>query len=102
MALGLSDSWFVSDTKFDPAAKQLGIYLDFRRGSTFPCPECGKPGKVYDTEEKTLRHLNFFQHQAYLHAWVPRTRCEEHGVRLVDVPLGRGNRVASPCCSRPW
>jgi transposase len=89
LALGLSDPWFVSDTKFDPAAKQLDIYLDFRRGSTFPCPECGKPGKVHDTEEKTWRHLNFFQHQAYLHARVPRTRCEEHGVRLVDVPWGR-------------
>jgi len=79
----------VSDTKFDPAAKRLDLFLDFKRGHSFPCPECGKPGKAYDTEEKTWRHLNFFQHEAYLHARVPRMTCEDHGVRLVEVPWGR-------------
>lgn len=89
LALGLSEPWFVSDTKFDPAAKRLDLFLDFKRGHAFPCPECGKPGKAYDTEEKIWRHLNFFQHEAYLHARVPRMRCEDHGVRLVEVPWGR-------------
>lgn len=89
LALGVSDPWYVSDTKFDPDAKQLDIFLDFKPGSSFACPECGKPGKVHDTEEKTWRHLNFFQHQAYLHARVPRMRCGDHGVRLVEVPWGR-------------
>ena len=79
----------MSDTKFDPAAKRLDLFLDFKRGHSFPCPECGKPGKAYDTEEKTWRHLNFFQHEAYLHARVPRMTCEDHGVRLVEVPWGR-------------
>ena len=89
LALGLTEPWFVSDTKFDPAAKRLDLFLDFKRGHTFPCPECGQPGKAHDTEEKTWRHLNFFQHEAFLHARVPRMRCEEHGVRMIEVPWGR-------------
>src|SRR5664279_1316743 len=31
----------------------------------------------------------FFQHQAFLHARVPRTRCPEHGVHLVAVAWAR-------------
>lgn len=37
----------------------------------------------------TWRHLNFFQHQAYLNARVPRVRCETCGVRKVTVPWAR-------------
>lgn len=44
---------------------------------------------MHDTLAKTWRHLDFFQHQAYLHARVPRVRCGEHGVRLVAVPWAR-------------
>jgi len=44
---------------------------------------------VKDTEEKTWRHLDFFQHQAYLTARVPRVECSEHKVRLVAVPWAR-------------
>jgi transposase len=39
--------------------------------------------KAYDTEEKVWRHLNFFQFECYLHAWVPR----------VDVGNGKVRRV---------
>lgn len=42
-----------------------------------------------DTEQKTWRHLDFFQHQAYLTARVPRVECPEHNVRLVAVPWAR-------------
>jgi transposase len=43
--------------------------LNFPRGSTFTCPECGQAEiKAYDTQEKSWRHLNFFQHEAYLSA----------------------------------
>jgi transposase len=44
---------------------------------------------VHDTEEKRWRHLNFFQHKAYITARVPRTRCPECGVHLVEVPWAR-------------
>lgn len=89
LALGLSEPWYVSETKFDPEKKRLDIFLDFRRGGMFACPACGVMSKAYDTEEKTWRHLNFFQHEAYLHARVPRIDCPDHGIRLMDVPWGR-------------
>jgi len=44
---------------------------------------------VHDTDEKTWRHLDFFQHQAFLSARLPRVRCPEHGVRQVLVPWAR-------------
>ena len=37
----------------------------------------------------TWRHLNFFQHQAYLNARVPRVRCEKCGVRKIAAPWAR-------------
>ena len=44
---------------------------------------------VHDSETKTWRHLDVFQHEAYLTARVPRVRCPEHGVHLVAVPWAR-------------
>jgi transposase len=89
-ALGLSDPWQVIGVEFDADAKRLDLRVDFPRGSTFCCPECDRAGlKARDTEEKTWRHLDFFQHQAYLTARVPRVECPEHKVRLVAVPWAR-------------
>jgi transposase len=89
-ALGLSDPWQVTSVEFDADAKRLDLRVDFAKGARFPCPECGRADcAVKDTEEKTWRHLDFFQHQAYLTARVPRVECSEHKVRLVAVPWAR-------------
>ena len=37
----------------------------------------------------TWRHLNFFQHHCYITAAVPRIRCQEHGVKQIEVPWAR-------------
>jgi len=90
MALGLTPPWQVSDAQFDPNTKRLDIRIDFPRGSTFTCPKCGQTGiKAYDTQEKSWRHLNFFQHDAYLTARVPRIECNDCGTLLIDVPWAR-------------
>ena len=76
LALGIVPPWSVTRSDFDVAARRLDIHIDFAAGSRFACPTCGAadcPG--YDTDQMTWRHLNFFQHQAYLHARVPRVRC---------------------------
>jgi transposase len=66
------------------------LRIDFERGATFACPQCDTAGcRVYDTETKTWRHLDFFQHQAYLTARVPRVICPEHGTRRVALPWAR-------------
>lgn len=89
-ALGLEEPWEVVGVEFDAGQRRLDLRIDFPRGARFVCPECGVGGcEVHDTEEKTWRHLDFFQHQAYLSARVPRVRCAEHGVRQVKLPWAR-------------
>lgn len=89
-ALGLEEPWEVVDVSFDAGERRLDLRIDFGRGAVFCCPECGADGlKARDTEMKTWRHLDFFQHQAYLTARVPRVDCPEHGVRQVKVPWAR-------------
>jgi transposase len=89
-ALGLSEPWRVTSVEFDPERKRLDLRVDFAKGARFPCPECERAGcAVKDTEEKTWRHLDFFEHQAFLTARVPRVECPEHKVRLVAVPWAR-------------
>ena len=88
-ALGLQPPWEVKSLEFNAGERRLDILVDFQRGASFPCPECGAPSKAHDTEEKTWRHLDFFQHAAYLTARVPRCHCETHGVKTVEVPWGR-------------
>ena len=78
------------DVRFDAGQRRLDLRIDFPKGSRFACRECGRGGcEVHDTEEKTWRHLDFFQQQAFLSARVPRVRCPEHKVKLVEVPWAR-------------
>jgi len=90
LALGLTPPWIVTKSELNLEKNQLDIYIDFQKGGTFVCPVCGKTGcKAYDTEEKTWRHLDFFQYKAYLHARVPRINCPDCGVKTVNVPWAR-------------
>ena len=69
---------------------QLDLYVDFPSGSKFVCAECGRAGcGVHDTKDETWRHLDFFQHRAFLHARTPRVTCPTCGVRKVAVPWAR-------------
>ena len=89
-AFGLLPPWMVARSTFDAAARRLDIHLDFPRGSRFGCPDCGAADcPAYDTEEMTWRHLDFFQHEAYLHARVPRVTCSGCGIKRVSVPWAR-------------
>jgi transposase len=92
LALGLTPPWSVSRADFDAKARRLDIQIDFALGSRFACPACGAAHcPAYDTERKTWRHLDFFQHQAYLIARVPRIRCETCGVKTITVPWSRAD-----------
>jgi len=88
LALGIQSPWFIKSTNFDSTAKRLDIYIDFKRGSEFE-HECEDgtilKAKAYDTVDKTWRHLNFFQHECYLHARVPRVR-DEKKTRVIKAP----------------
>jgi transposase len=90
LALGLVPPWMVKAANFDVAKKRLDLEIDFKTGGRFPCPDCSAPDcPVHDTVMKEWRHLDFFQHQAFLHARTPRITCKTCGVRLINVPWAR-------------
>src|SRR5260370_15351987 len=90
LALGVSEPWYVAKIDLSPEEHRLEIALDFRRGGTFLCPGCRAEGcKAYDTEERSWRHLNFFEYATVLRARVPRADCGQCGKRLVEVPWAR-------------
>ena len=91
VALGLHAPWAVADVTFDPAAGRIDFQVGFVPGSRFACPHCGAEHQpVHDTQEREWRHLNFFQFEAYIHAKVPRVRCDSCAkTTQVPVPWAR-------------
>ena len=90
LALGLVPPWMVKAANFDAEARRLDIEIDFTKGGRFPCPHCAKTDcPVHDTAMQTWRHLDFFQHQAFLHARTPRITCPDCGVKQIAVPWAR-------------
>ena len=93
MALGVTGSpWEVVEVTLDLTRTpgRLDIRLDFPPGTRFPRPSDGQLSTVYDTEEHSWRHMNFFQYECYLHAWVPRIDGgQPDGVKTVAVPWAR-------------
>jgi transposase len=88
-ALKLERPWEITKIEFLEKEGRINIFIDFPKGSVFPCPKCKKEVKAYDTTEKQLRHMNFFQYACYLVVRVPRTECKEDGVLQIEVPWAR-------------
>ena len=89
-ALGIKAPWKITSLNFDSTAKKLDINVDFERGSVFEYedPETKEKSsyKAYDTIEKTWRHLNFFEHECYIHAKVPRVKPICGGIKMISPP----------------
>jgi transposase len=93
IALGDIHPWFIEKIEFlqgEDSTKELHLYLDFPKGSTF-ADESGVMCKAYDTKLHTWRHLNFFEHRCYLHAYVPRINSSDGSIKTVQVPWARRN-----------
>lgn len=90
MALGINSPWEITSVEFSDAfpGKELHIKIDFKKGAKFS-DESGELCNVHDTKEKTWRHLNFFQHECYLHCRTPRIETKDGKVRMIDVPWAR-------------
>jgi transposase len=90
LALGLQKPWFIDRLTLDVPGRELNIWIDFERGGEFACPDCASTGcKAYDTEERSWRHLDFFQYRTTLTARTPRISCPGCGVRPSVVPWAR-------------
>lgn len=88
-ALGITDPWYVKSVKFDKELKRLDIQIAFKKGSSFSVTGVDGMHKAYDTVEKSWRHLNFFQHECYLTARVPRVRTPDDKLHTV-APIWAG------------
>ena len=79
LALGLKEPWEIKDVEISTrsdSVKELHIHLGFKRGAKFEDEE-GVSCSVHDTQTKTWRHLNFFEHTCMLHCAVPRIRTSQ-------------------------
>jgi transposase len=94
-ALRLPDPWKVGAVEFrdvGEGGRELHMGIGFEPGSRFPCPQDGcvqADCVVHDTRERVWRHLDFFQHKAFIHAAVPRVIRSQHGVGTVGAPWAR-------------
>jgi len=87
MALQLSEPWYVREIEFKETKTkrlELHIQIEYRKGYVFE-----SDSKVHDTQERTWRHLNFFEHESYLHCKLPRIKTKEGTVKTVQVPWAR-------------
>jgi len=89
ITLGVPSPWFVKSVELNTSEERIDVYFDFIKGSEFACPICNKPCKIHDTKDRSWRHLPLFHYESYIHARVPRTKCEEHGTKIVDIPWSR-------------
>lgn len=91
LGLGIQSPWKLVDQRLDVDKQphELHLAVGSDRGSRYACPVCGAACAAHDFQETSWRHLNFFQHHGYIHASVPRVKCPEHGVKLVEVPWAR-------------
>ncbi|MCP4985933.1 MAG: ISL3 family transposase [Colwellia sp.] len=88
-ALHITSPWFIQDLDFNHEEKKLNVYVDFKKGSKFEyITQDGDTelGSVHDTVSKTWRHLNFFEHECFLHVRVPRIKKRDGKVHVAKVP----------------
>lgn len=83
--LGLEAPWFVDAVEFDESDDAVVVHLGVDEGESLRCPQCGNPSPRYDKRRRQWRHLDTCQYQTYVVAEVPRVRCEEHGIHMIEV-----------------
>ena len=89
-ALGLQAPWRVERAELSTAKKRIDfeVVCTERR---LTCPHCGAPDQgIHESIERSWRHLDFFQFEAWLHAAIPRVACTACGkTSQVPVPWAR-------------
>lgn len=92
-ALEIPEPWYVFHHELAKEEKTLHIYIEYRKGAAFSCPNCGSAGcRVHDiqAQDRTWRHLDFWQYKTILHARMPRVNCERCGkIRTVIIDWAR-------------
>ena len=82
----LPSPWDVESVKLDEVNKTVTIRLGYPKGTLVHCPECGKLCGIRDRREKRWRHLAQMGFRTLVHCAIPRSDCNEHGVKQVHLP----------------
>lgn len=95
LAIGIESPWKLDKIELIPIDKNRSN--DEKK--TFPFEEQfelhmfvsynDKNEKIHDRKKKTWRHLDFFQHKAFIHADVPRIKAEDGSIKQAKVPWAR-------------
>ena len=95
-ALGLKSPREVVKVELDTAMRRIDFEVACN-AKQLPCPACGVTGQgIHDRARRDWRHLDFFQHEAWLHADVPRVDCSACGkATVVEAPWARPGRTAA-------
>jgi transposase len=91
LALNLQSPWEVKKITFsdeNSKSNELHLHIGFKPGAKF-LDATDNPCSVHDTVPRKWQHLNFFEHQCYLHCKVPRIKTTAGKVRTVKVPWAR-------------
>ena len=85
--LGILSPRFVTEVELALKDGEVRAALEHRADATWHCPECGRECALHDHQEpRRWRHLDTCQYQTVMSAALPRTKCPEHGVKVVRVP----------------
>jgi len=89
-ALGLALPWDVERVELDVARSRIDLYVVWRANNA-ACPACGAgEQKIHDHRQRSWRHLDFFQFEAYVHCALPRIGCGVcQGTTQLSVPWAR-------------
>lgn len=89
-SMGLGPEWRVEDVWFEEGAggspDELHVRVGRVPGMPVECPACGARRGVYDTRERTWRHLDIWQYETVVHCAVPRVDCPEDSVLTARMP----------------
>lgn len=96
-AMNIKDPWYIEKTEFKITGEnkltdwEMHIWINFKKWAKFTDEETGVEYWVYDTKEKTYRHLNFFQYPAYIHIKTPRIKTNEWKTKMILMDFVRNN-----------
>lgn len=84
--LGIRSPWRVADVQLSTTQGKVTVFVEPTPGSKQHCPSCGAQCPGYDHRRRQWRHLDTCQFKTVLIADVPRLKCPNDGVIMVDVP----------------
>ena len=92
IALNIQSPWYIKEIRLEKGEGEfigkMEIHIDFKKGEKFILPD-GSQCTAYDTEIRTWQHLNFFEHECFIIARVPRVAGEDNKPRTIPVSWAR-------------